>query len=111
MSIHTDGYDHHADEAAEVMKKAGVLIGSTFVLPGEIRAEMRDSDEPNAILHDYITGPLRTNVLRQAQAQLDTLISPGGTAPPYLAKHLHIAELLDLARTIQDYAENVTPKQ
>lgn len=111
MSIHTDGYDHHADEAAEVMNKAGGLTGSTFVVPGEIRAEMRDSPEPNTVLHDYITGTLFTDVLHQAQAQLETLISPGGSAPPYLATHLHIAELLDLARTIQDYAENVTPKQ
>lgn len=111
MSIHTDGYDHHADRAADVMKKAGAMTGSTFVLPGETRAEMRDSHQPKAVLHDYITGTLFTDVLHQAQSQLDTLISPGGTAPPYLAKHLHIAELLDLARTIQDYAEKVTPKQ
>lgn len=110
MSIHLDAFGHHLDDAYAIMRRAGKGT-SQFVIPGSIRAEMRDSDEPSSVLHDYITGPLLANVLHQAQGQLDTLISPAGTPPPYLAKHLHIAELLELARTIQTYAENVTPKQ
>lgn len=110
MSLHQDGYDQHLDDAYAIMERAA-KGSSQFVLPGAVRTEMRDSDAPSSVLHDYITGPLLATVLHQAQDQLDTLISPGGTPPPYLAKHQHIAELIDLARAIQSYAETVTPKQ
>lgn len=110
MSIHLDGYDHHLDDAYAIMERAG-KGHSQFVIPGSIRAEMRHSDEPARVLHDFITGPLLADVLQEAQNQLDTLIYPAGTTPSYLASHLRIADLIELARTIQDYADNATPKQ
>lgn len=57
------------------MERAG-KGNSQFVIPGPVRTEMRDSDEPSRVLHDYITGPLVATVLQQAQGQLDTLIGP-----------------------------------
>lgn len=81
------------------------------MIPGDVRTEMRDSDEPARVLHDFITGPLLADVLQEAQNQLDTLIYPAGNTPPYLASHLRIADLIELARTIQDYTANTTPKQ